>query len=194
MTYSASATHRGEYFDTFELNKIPSIAFRYEYTRLFGEKLDSKRSGPIARSFCQVRLDKPQIVEKSEIFEATRQLVKAITWEYVSRLGKFPFRPRSEDIIFLDLPTIVFDGPMYEAALSDERLVLNPIDHLIVRADHRRPGVSDPYDFYIDVVSKQSFGRWLRKMKKALASTTDIVHDKALLTERRKLRKQLPSK
>jgi len=180
---------RGQYFDTFQLIDNPTSELKHVYSFLLHNR-DCKKLSTVATSYCQVRFDKPQIVEKSEIFEGTRQLVKAIRWEYLSRLGLFG-PVQSDDVIFALFPTIVFDGTMYEAHLDKGALSLNPTEHVIVRTDYKAPATDfwqDFQEFYIDVVSKSSFDKWLEATNEDIRSIQDIVKDEKLMTKRLQLR------
>jgi hypothetical protein len=182
---------RGEYFDTFELIATPTSELRFAYADLT-QNSEYRRLSNAATSYCQVRIDKPQIVENSELFEATRQLVKAIRWEYVRRLSKLDHLV-GDDIIFLYFPTIVFDGKMYEAHLSNGALNLTRTNHVIVKTDYKSPSADKPQDFYIDVVSKEEFGKWLQTWKRDVLSICDIVKDPKLAAKRLQLRKKFMS-
>lgn len=184
-----SLTNRGQYFDTFQLNATPTTELKFLYTELLLDKFDSQKLETVATSYCQVRLDKPQLAEKSQIFEATRQLVKATRWEYTSRLKKFG--RAFDDIIFLIFPTIVLDGRLYEGSLSDGSLVLNPTEHVVVRVDYQAPSGNAPEDFYIDVVSRFAFSKWLQETKNQFVLIRDIVNDPKLKAKRSQLRRKL---
>jgi hypothetical protein len=108
----------------------------------------------------------------------------------MSRIGAFGDAV-NDDIIFIFLPVIVTDGTLYEAHLTNQKLVLNATDHVVVKTDYKPPAGRSALEFCIDVLPTARLGEWLQMTNKTLRLIRDIVNDRRLKTKRLQLRKKL---
>ena len=99
---------------------------------------------------------------KNDIFEATMQLIKYISYE------KSKIKPRNgkNDIQSLWFPIIVFDGKMWNVFFKDG--ILNEIkesNHTILKCRYRSNITGDAEGYCIDVVNKKYFVDILKIIK-----------------------------
>jgi hypothetical protein len=105
---------------------------------------------------------------KKEIFEAQNQVKKYIDCS-IDQLMKV-----SKELtiypIEIDFPCIVFDGLMFEAILERGGLQLHKTNHVILSTSYRSQYSIFERSFLIDVVHKDSFGDYLKLIRKDVSS------------------------
>lgn len=125
----------------------------------------------IAQSFHSVKIgdnsledSTKQLKTKDMIFEAVNQVVKYIVYDIYKRIGRLRKSFTSNGISpFFDwyFPIIVYDGPMYNGYLKNDKIELEERDHVILETHFTVPYASEPQTFLIDVVKKNYFEKLL---------------------------------
>jgi len=117
---------------------------------------------------------KPEGKEKSDIYEAVMQLVKAQSFEVKEAMKRsetiaHPYHP-----LFFNFLAVVFDGIILEATLEKGEIELNEVEHGLIRRsfqpDYEYFG--GPLQYTIDVVKKQYFSSYLSKIEQDIFSLT----------------------
>lgn len=105
--------------------------------------------------------------KKREIFEATNQLKKYITYTNEQTL-----KERFEDVyrFHVHFPCIVFDGEMYEAIIAEGDINIKKKKHLILATQYKPSYSVWEQNFLIDVIHKDHFKEYLPKILNDLSS------------------------
>lgn len=114
---------------------------------------------------------------RREIFEAVNQLVKFTCYEihrWHDRTTKLT-EPQDREFMMIFLPTIVFDGDMFEVSLASGQPILERKTHLLLETHHRCPYCGEVESFTIDVVHRLYFNEFLRIMKGHLYKTMEAI-------------------
>lgn len=130
--------------------------------------------GRISRTYAEIKYAKPkgQKSRKNEIFEAKNQLVKFIAYDifqFLRRWENYNFDPKTNHLIWMYHPTIVFDGKLYEALVENGSMQLLERKHLLLSTKYSPkyieefPNTETPdLDYLIDVVRKDYFSDFLK--------------------------------
>ena len=109
---------------------------------------------------------------KKQIFKAENQLKKYLTYSN----EQFLLQPPQEvKLIYISFPCIVFDGTMYEAILEDGKVELKKSNHVVLARSNRAPYSVYDLTFLIDVVTKNYFDRYMKKINNDVKSCFDMV-------------------
>ena len=133
---------------------LTQAAQNYQVIRIGEEDLDDSVRQPKA---------------KDTIFEAANQVVKYITYNAKSgernvlnifvEKGVYP-------LFNLYYPIIVYDGPLYNGFLKDEKIELQERDHIVLQHQFMPNYFPKPKTFLIDVVKKEKFEELLNTLEK----------------------------
>jgi hypothetical protein len=109
---------------------------------------------------------------KKQIFEAENQLKKHLA----ASNEQFWAEPSQEaKPIYLAFLCIVFDGTMYEAILKNGRIELKKSNHLVLSRSNKTSYSNYDLNFLIDVVTKNHFDQYLRKINKDVETCFGII-------------------
>ena len=143
----------------------------------------------ISRTYAEIKYAKPkgQKSRKSEIFEAKNQLVKFIAYDIFQFLRRWEDRnldPKTNHLIWMYHPTIVFDGKLYEAIVKDGAIKLFERKHLLLSTKHSPkyieefPNTETPdLDYLIDVVRKDYFGDFVKILENEYTTIQKCILD-----------------
>jgi len=109
--------------------------------------------------------------KKEDIFEAKNQVIKALTYkrrEISETISKLAFN----NIILIFYPLIIFDGPLYELELVNEKPKLNPSQYIQYFTSH---GFPEPEMFIIDVVRKDYLHEYLEILENEIKRLTQAL-------------------
>jgi effector-binding domain-containing protein len=162
---------KGQYETTIpELKTFSSESFEWNFEQKILELLHYRKFERIAIAYDEIKKEKFQKGENTEkgrreIFEATNQLVKFVSYELHGterRISNLPESlPKRENII-IHFPIIVFDGDMYEASFTSGELKLEETNHVLLSTHFRCPYCKEVRSFTIDVVHRSYFDEYLK--------------------------------
>jgi len=135
-------------------NGLSKVALNYQVVRIGEKDLDDSVK---------------QLKAKDTIFEAANQVVKFIT--YWMAMGERNVLNRFLEngiypVFNLDYPVIIYDGPLYNGYLKDDRIELEEREHIILKYQYQPPYVQKPKTFLLDVVKKDYFEKLLIILEK----------------------------
>jgi hypothetical protein len=122
-------------------------------------RLHYDRFRKIAHTYSEVKIQ-GQSSGKSEIFEASNQIMKFISYEFGETSKEIAKDLSNRDIYFI-FPLIVFDGRLFEAVVRKNKLRLNAAPHLLLEASGHAFGIRRPVNYLIDVVAKPFLKEYL---------------------------------
>lgn len=137
-----------------------------------------RKSTLLAVSYTQVQLRKKgerYVRLKDEIFEATNQVTKYVSYEierYLEAYRKGHYKPESCVFIF---PIIVFDGKLYRATLTKGLVSLRRVKHIMLTTFHRPRYSTRRVAFYIDIVTREYFPIYLSILEKEIATLNNKI-------------------
>jgi len=142
------------------------------------EKTHYDQSEVLATNYCEVIIDKEKSNKRDDnIWECLVTLIKATSQEledarvdskeHLQDLGSFDeFVKDPFELISVFYPVIVFEGKMYEASFSEDKIKLHRREYVQVFVDYRSGRYKGK--FCIDVVTKERFSQYLRNVMKDL--------------------------
>jgi hypothetical protein len=153
-----------------------------QYLDVYGLDLHYKSFGRVAHTYSEVKLQ-GESSGKSEIFEASNQLIKCARY-HVEQQRESILRDASLHQIGIFFLAIALDGKLYEAIAQEGDVSLSPRDSILLAA--KRHWSTGPQTSYlIDVVTKQSFSKYLKNLdsdidgfRKHVASEEDMILSK----------------
>lgn len=163
----------GQYLDYINAWNIEERFYPVYLTLL--EKLHYYRSKEFSRAYKQIKLKKDRVSSKDEIFEAINQLLKYVSYEiegYIDPYKNGLMKIMSNVFFF---PIIVFDGKLYEAVLKDKRLGLKRANHTTVLSFYRPRHAPHRFPFFIDVVQRNYFPKFLRLIEKEIELVSEKI-------------------
>jgi len=163
----------GQYLDYINAWNIEE-RFYPVYLTLLG-KLHYYRSKEFSRAYKQIKLQKDRASSKDEIFEAINQLLKYVSYEIENYIDVYKngLMKIMSNVFFL--PIIVFDGKLYESVLEDKRLSLKRSNHTTVLSFYRSRYAPHRFPFFIDVVQRNYFPKFLRLIEKEIVLITEDI-------------------
>ena len=119
--------------------------------------------------------------KKNEIFEAENQLKKYIIYKNEQDMSTF-YPPLYR--LILHFPCIVFDGELFEAIAKDGKLDLKEVDWITLETSSRTIYSTFTRGYLIDIVKKDYFKKFLRKINRGFGSLKKTLKEKRKQMER----------
>jgi hypothetical protein len=133
-----------------------------------------------ARTYCEVKYQ-GQSSGKSEIFEASNQLAKFLSFDMERERKTIAETTSSRDVMFY-FAAVIFEGKLYEAIVKKGKLQLTRKDHVLLKTGIRSKVRERYFDIVIDVVTTDGISRYL----KCLEEDTKILFS-CFMSNRKKL-------
>jgi hypothetical protein len=122
----------------------------------------------VARTYAEVKFE-GHSSGKSEIFEASNQLMKYAAYE-IEGVGKRVSPRSSNPDIHFHFLAIVFDGRLYEAIVEGGKLRLARREHILLNS-RRHLKTGEYQEYMIDVVTAKGFPHYLKDLNNDIKRT-----------------------
>jgi hypothetical protein len=130
----------------------------------------------IARNYQVVKIGEDDLDDhtknnktKDTIFEAINQVTKFTTYTIQTSVENVVKRFKEDKVypfFFIHYPIIVYDGPLYNGYLKDDKIELEERDHIIVKHQFRPQYAQREKIFLIDVIKKEYFEKLMLELEK----------------------------
>lgn len=116
---------------------------------------------------------------KDEIFEAINQVLKCISFKASEEIHYITGKPGTDRRwypVIVYYPVIVFDGLLCRVSLAAGKVVLTEADHVVLKTLFKPQHYERQQEFYIDVVTKKYFEKYLEELEKECRELVGLVY------------------
>jgi len=132
------------------------------------DKLHYNRFSRLAHTYAEVKIQ-GQSSEKQEIFEASNQLMKFVSYEMRKESERIAGDVSNRNFSFL-FPVIAFDGMIYEAIVRGGEIKLLKRVHILLETSRYSKLTRNILGYLIDVVAKPGFAQYLKLLNEDIVT------------------------
>lgn len=117
--------------------------------------------------------------QKDTIFESVNQVVKYICYkqEKIALKIKESYKYQIFPFFLIFYPIIIFDGDLYNVFLEKDELSIEKRNHIILKHQYQPKYVDGSKPFFIDIIKKDYFEKYLQEMKKEWSDIGKLISD-----------------